>query len=257
MKKATPQLWMKDVDYRFFNYLHSVKVALYEQINRDVYGYDNIFSLYKRLRKFKNLGLVRRYFHEDFARSKVVGLTNLGFTKFVANGTELKTEVGSNAIGHDVGLVEVRHQLMSAANVNAYHTENSLRTWQHYSDEEDFFPYVQMRCDGAVDVSYPEGMVRFAVEYEASAKFSSRYKDVFQRYYQAEEIPLVLYICKHTELMKELILREKRWFDTARPKLFYKTLDDLKQDKTLTFTSRLGERLAVSINSGGAKAVQC
>jgi len=241
-------LWMRDKDYEFFHYLHTVKVALLEQINRDVYGYQKPNTLRKRIQKFESLGLVRCYSHPAYHPRKIMSLTPKGFDQFLSDGTRIRMELASGSIAHDIDLVDVRSCFLQNQNVVEYLTENCLQSYPLYRDSDEFYPFAAVRSDAVAVVRFPEGDVRFAVEYEASSKYSSRCLDRFRRYYRSQEIAFVLYVCKTEKLMKELMRREKRLAEGMTPKLFFKTLTDLKTDSSMTFSNRLGEMLVIKLS---------
>ncbi len=231
------------IDTRFFEYLHQVKIARLDQINRDVYHYDNITALYRRMSKLEAVGyLAGRYDRTSYVQ-KMVHLTDKAFREFVSTGGERAVTLKSNAMTHDTGLVDIRHRFLTCPAVMGYHTENSMQCWPEYFDSGVFFWFVQLRSDAVAEIKLPQQTVRFAVEYEASGKDFRRYRDVVHRYYSVKEIPAVLYICGTTAIMKRIMSTETDHFGTEQPKILYTTLQELGHEGQLILTTRKGDRL--------------
>lgn len=241
--------WKSDKDEEFFSYLHSIKIATLFQINRDIYRYEKFKSLYKRMAKFEKLGLLTQGCHIAFPKQKLITLSRKGFDEFVGNGDERVVELKSDSISHDVTLVDIRHRLLRAGKVIDYHTENSLQTWRENLNAE-LRPYVEARSDAAIKAEFSSGKPFLAVEYEANRKFASRIAEVVSKYYNTDEIPAVLYICKDEEIIEHHLREERKNFSQYDARIYYKTLESFSHDQTLAFKNRDGEVLRLGTKVG-------
>ena len=109
MKSSILGMYISKVDIEFLKYLHSVKVASYEQASRDIYHGLKSNSVAKRLRKLENNKLIEGYRSRTIRHGKkVVSLTKKGFSEFVAKGEEQRIEIKSDSVEHDLSLVDIR-----------------------------------------------------------------------------------------------------------------------------------------------------
>ncbi|MGE0172437.1 MAG: hypothetical protein AB7T49_06630 [Oligoflexales bacterium] len=245
--QATPGFWSSQSDEKLFFYLHQFKVATVEQINRDIYQYAKLNTLYWRLLLLQRLGFIRSCHHHDLGKKKIVSLTEKGFGQFISDGTERTVELKSQAILHDLALVDVKHHLLRSNKISRFYSENELKTWNTYWQSDDFSKFIDVRCDGAVEATLSGGNVTFAVELETTQKNHERSQEIVTKYYQKIEIPAVLFICGNESIRKLFLNIETQYLsenvDRKSGKFFYICLDELLQRQSLVFVDLFGNRL--------------
>ena len=232
--------FIPELDVVAIKYLHTVKVANARQINRDVYRFKNYRSVNRSLKKLVDRGLIQTVYHSSQYPRKLYSATKKGFGKYVRDGFERRVQILSDSIPHDIVLSDIRSRFIDTGSARNYVTENELRCWQDYSDSPLFFNYVQSGCDAVAELDFPTGAVYFAVEYEASLKRMSRYRDIFSRYYLSDAIPFVLYIAGTKSLMSRMINHDKRYFSDKEAKIFYLLLSDFMTSDRLELADRNG-----------------
>ena len=250
MKKKSRGVIIRDWDRKLFSYLLSSKVALIEQIERDLpKKYSTRHSLVVRLWRLRKHGFLSAQYSNLNKGEKVICLTKKSFDLFLSNGNETKRQLKSDKVEHDLGLVDIHHYLKKAKKVSWTLTENDLHTWPGYRDNEKTRAFVELNSDGIVEVEFPNGKFLLALEYEANDKGRARYRELFQNYYAYEEVVAVLYVCKDDHIMKKVMSEEAEFIGNERRSFLYKTIEELKQDKTMTFTDGLGEKIILGEES--------
>lgn len=235
-------------DLKLFNYLFKVKVALIEQINRDVYKYEKNKALYARINLFTRQQYLNTVADACSFGKKIVSLAPKGYKKFIAKGDERRNQLSSNKISHDLDLVDIRYLFKKSPRILEYITENSLLSCNYLVENEDIKPFIDKQPDAVILAKFSTGTAYLAVEYEATLKEITRYRELFTRYYLSDEVPAVIYLCKTKEIMNSLIKIEKKLFLKFKSKFFYKTLDEFKENFFLKFKNRNNEILSI----GGA-----
>lgn len=222
-------------DIRLLKYLHAVKVATYRQIHRDIYPDLKLKTVYNRVAKITKLKLISSsYDRLGLPVEKVMSVSKQGFNKFVADGKENRIELKSDAIIHDIGLVDIRHVMTTRKKVLSYHTENQIQTWWKGSHIHDQSLIANFNSDAIALISLSDSKIWASIEYEASKKAEERYEAIVKKYYQSSEIPLVLYICEDEGIMNQIKNVEKKYYDGQYPKLFYQLKQNIiKNDEVL------------------------
>lgn len=117
-------------DLRLFFYLHAVKVATYEQIQRDIYPDICLDAAGLRIRKLEDTKFVDIQSNRLLMKGKrSVCLRKNTFDDFVRKGGELRIELKSDAIKHDLTLVDIRNKFLHSKKTLDYQTENQIQTW--------------------------------------------------------------------------------------------------------------------------------
>lgn len=245
MSLEKTKLKIRPQDEVLFHYLFSVKVALIEHINRDVYLYQSVKSLYSRLNQFAKAGWIRADYHPSKRAKKVFSLSKKGFRRFIANSSSEKIQLGSGSLNHDLELVDIRCFLLNSPMIEKLWTENDLQCVFSPELYPMLIPFQKVNADGALSVSFPKGKVMLALEYESIQKQSGRYKSLLKKYYQSDEIDYVLYLCKNHSIERAVITQEDKLYKNYRPKFFYRVASDLWQDPSLSFFNRKQERLSL------------
>ena len=236
---------IEKLDIEFFNYLHAVKVATIDQINDNVYEYKTLNGLYKRLRKLEHFRFIRGVAHPEAYPKKIFSLTRYGFNKYVSDGAEERVQLTSDSISHDLELGNIRRRFLNDGIATCYFTENSLNARQNLNTSPELFPYAQIGCDGIAEIPVGKGTIRFAVEYEANAKFWNRYDEILDRYYSNHGIPFVIYISGKGQILSTLKSKDKVLFGDQEPKVFYSSLNQFLYGDTVDLTNRDGKELRI------------
>ncbi len=226
MKLSGVYISEKDID--LFRYLHAVKVATYEQIHRDVFTDISLGAAGNRIRKLEDIKLI------EVGRNRVivdgkryVSLRKNTFEQFVRRGGELQLELKSDAIQHDLTLVDIRHLLMKSARFLGYQTENELQTWS--------IKYKHLNSDALATFRLGTEAFAIPVEYESSLKKADRYEPFVKKYYRAEDLPLVALVADSQDIIDTIIESERKLFNWEKPKFFYKLKQKLFEDESLSF----------------------
>ena len=223
-------------DVQLLRYLHTVKVATYKQIQRDVYPDYKLRSVCNRLAKLERRRLVtgsQNRLHS--CGDRVISVSKEGFEKFIAKGEELRCELKSEAITHDLNLVDIRHSLMKLEKVSFYATENQIQTWGDTENGIESIDLVRLNSDALMKIHSPKKEVWCAVEYEDSEKASKRYEPIVKKYYLSGEIGAVFYVCKSENLVRKISKIESTLFPGDQPKFFYQVKHALHKNDVISF----------------------
>lgn len=249
--QVNPGFWSTSLDEKLFRYLHQVKVATTEQINRDIYQFAKISSLQRRLHRLQSRGFVRCCYQAALGRKNILSLTERGFKKFVSDGSERAVELKSQAILHDIALVDVRFHLLKSTKISRFYSENELKTWNTYWQSDDFGKFIDVRCDGVAAVNLDGGSLLFAVELETVQKNRERSQEIIAKYYQSM-IPVVLFVCGDDSIRATFLKLESEYLSGHAPrksgKFFYVLLSDLLKEPSLVFADVFSNRLLLGEN---------
>jgi len=235
-------------DITFFEYLHTCKVATTKQINRDVFQTSHA-TCYQRLQKYLEAKLIKhaptdRKRDHSFAYEvtpkgeKIIKRSLSG----MLNGSRFK----SNSMAHDLRLVDIRNVLMSRGLVKEYYTENQIQTYTDFRTEAELLPYQELQSD-AVMMLEKEGVkpIYVAIEYEASLKTKSRYRDKLRRFYYSRATAL-FYICESKSLERKLRKIEEEVIKDSNRRIYYITAEEFfRSQEFVTFTGREGLKFEV------------
>lgn len=247
MKKK--KIVITEWDKKLFIYLHQRKVALLEQIQRDLPKYKNIISLNRRIYTLKKGGYLKVNYSADHPKKIVLSITKKGFSDYINYGDCNRRELGSSKIEHDLALVDIRFILLRSEGISKYLSENEFLSFDTYYKNTELKSFILLRSDAVIQYEVNKTSKKkywLSVEYEASKKTLNRYHDLLKHYYSAVDIPLVIYICA-SEQIKNMVARvEKRVKPSKQPfKFYYTILDELKQDPFLRFTTQEGKVLSL------------
>lgn len=223
-------------DVQLFHYLHAVKVATYKQIHRDIYPEYKLKSVCNRVVEFEKLKLVTGTQNRIFScGERVNSLSKVGFEQFVAKGSELRSELKSEVINHDLKLVDLRHAIMKLEKISTYFTENQVQTWGLSDFGIESSKLVQLHSDALARIKFSNGEIWAAIEYESSDKLSQRYEPILRKYYLSEEIGVVFCVCKTENLIHRVSKVEKSLFPSDQPKFFYQVVDHFQKNESVSF----------------------
>lgn len=248
MRKKKRNLILSEWDKKLFVYLHQRKVALMEQINRDLPKFKDINSTRIRLYKLKKAGFLKAHYSNDHPKKIALSITKKTFSDFINNGDCIRKELGSGKVEHDLALVDIRHIISKSEQVKQYLSENELQSFDTYYSGKTFSPFIRLRTDAVIEHRPRDISYWVAIEYEASKKSLGRYKELLRSYYSAVDIPAVLYICESNQIQNMIMREEKLLKPKEGFKFYYKTLEELKLDPSLTFTRQDGISTSLTSN---------
>jgi hypothetical protein len=245
---------LQDIDKKLFSYLYENKVALGEQINRDIYHYDRANSLNFRLRKLSGIGLIEIYRSPYLRTKNLFSLTTKGFKEFIAPESEIRTELRSSKVLHDIDLVDIRNHFNHIAQLKTYYTENLLLSGTTFLNQDSLMNFETMRPDAVVELSFPSATYFVAIEYEAALKYHARYREnLFKKYYGEKGVPAILYICKTPEILARVSAYERKFLTEdlgqEKAKFYYTTSDQLNQEKII-FENIQSKKLTLDKKTG-------
>lgn len=246
-QKNSIEITKKDIDFLF--YLHSVKVSRTDQVGRDAYPHLGQWALYKRLQRLKQEGLIQGSISASSRHRKVYSITSKAFKKYLSRGQIKRKELKSDAVQHDIGLVDVRHALLNFERVDKFIPENSLQTWPSDYFGEMIIPFVRSNSDAVVEVSVGGKSIQFALEYELSLKNEFRYQEVVKKYYMEGSISRVLYVVESHRDLERIMSIENNEDTKKKAKFFYTTFENLVQKKSSIFTNWKGEMMNLGVSN--------
>lgn len=221
MSKKRIQIELREPDFRLFEYLHAVKIATYKQIHRDVFESYSYKSSCNRLRRLEDCRLLSiassRYLSKG---EQVVSLSKHAFSKYVAREGNQRVELKSDAIRHDLSLVDIRSRFLGQRSVAKYLTENEIQTWHP--------ELLKLNSDAIVTVEIGSRKIEVPLEFESSRKKRSRYDQLLQQYYREHRFPLVFYVAEDQGILDCVSDVERTLFQTEEPKFFYLLKSDMQ-----------------------------
>ncbi len=237
----------RSVDEELLRYLHAVKVANYHQIHRDIYPGYHTRSVCNRLNVLEAKGLIVGMRQRFYASGKkVLSISKRGFEAVVAKETEKRLELKSEAIQHDLSLVDIRHRLMQANRISKYLTENQIQTWGSLEYGADIANLEHLNSDAIIAVQFPKAQVLVPLEYESHSKSETRYEPLVRNYYAKDEVAIVFYVCECEAIMNKIIKMENSLYKGDKPKFFFCLLKELLQDDAMPFKNCHGFALKMN-----------
>ncbi len=246
MKHKLKGVYLSEVDIELLSYLHAAKVGTYEKIARDIYPSYSIRGVGNRLRKLEDNHLIAVEHSRLLCGGKrMVTVTKGAFTEFVQKGGEHMVELRSEAVQHDLILVDIRHRLLKSPKTVLYQTENEIQTWG--SPE-----YRKLHSDAIVSMNFGKTTFDIPIEYEASMKKVQRYEPIIKKYYQTSQFPFVAFIASSPKILEKVKLLEKQLYNWDKPKFFYRTVTDFLADDALKIENYYGAVLTLGCDLTGA-----
>ncbi len=229
-------------------YLVKFSIATAAQIRRDVFEGGHPSCVYGKMQRLEKQKFVERmYFQGDGRPTGAYVLTQKGFRDCFRQ-IEQKTSIEKfrpSSLGHDLELVEIAY-VFKRFGVQKYWTENQILANPEGMQDEGLWQITAFRPDALVQLPTPEGGDFFAVEYEASLKYSDAIKSKLNRYYDNEELCGVFFVCKSKEIFKAIRAVDKKYYAKVASKVLYITLEEFKKaTDVLNFYDRDGEKLAI------------
>jgi hypothetical protein len=226
---------------KLFIYLYEHKVALGDDIHRDIYPALDRGSVRNRLGKLMRYGLVKAAYSCSHGTNLVYSLGSKGFNEFIKPlGGKVKRELGSQSVDHDLTLLQIRRMLQKSRTVKKYYPENLVTGGGVVSFDSDTFFIAGFKPDAVVKVEIKEKVFHLALEYEHSRKFQDRYEDLFRRYYGNKSVLGILYICANDRMLKTIQSYERKQLSEQVPKFYYSDFSKWTETGIKVFTNLEG-----------------
>lgn len=234
-------------DIALLRYLHAVKISTFQRIKREIFPDYHLKSVCNRVYRLENNGLVRGWCNRRIENGeRLIALTKKGFADFVADGGEMRAELSSDSTEHDLALGEIRSLLLAANRVSTYHTENQLQTWGKTKLDPRLAPFVDLNCDGLATLKFADEHIFAPIEYDATLKGHDRYCSLLKRYYQHDDVLLIIFIASKTDILNRVSDIERQIFPSNEPKFVYALLENLRQDAQVSFKNCNGDVLLLN-----------
>ena len=228
MVRQPAGMTLQPQDYQLFEYLHAVKAATYDQVARDVYPTHKLESVGNRIRKIEDQRLIDiSISRRALGGKRYLSLSKKAFDEYVRTGTEMRIELKSDAIRHDLRLVDIRHHLMRSPRLIEYLTENQIQTWGH--------EHRYVNSDALLRLKYKADPFYVALEYECSVKKGDRYDAFARRYYSLNLYTIVFIVSETQAALKQIMKAEAKIYQGKLPKFFYRLASDLLSDDAMIF----------------------
>ena len=224
-------------------YLFKYKVASIKQIGRDLFPDLKSNSVLRRLQRLRSRKLIIPAISSLHPNEKIYSLSAKGFRDIMGSDSVERKELLSQAVSHDLALVDIGEKLKSCPAVEHFYPENVLKTKHGLVGSEIHTALQSLSPDGIIKADFGTKKLLLAMEYEATIKAEKRYKNLFQSYYLAPKIAGVLYICKNSRMISKLMEIERNILPCHHSKFFYTTLDDLLSAPKPHFTTLDGSVL--------------
>ena len=238
MIKNLKRLYVTEKDLSFISYLHAVKVATYEQIQRDTYPRLALGTVCNRVRKFHDNGLVEINHGRLLLDGKrLVSLSKKAFKVFIQTGEEVRVELKSDSPKHDLELCDIRSRMLTRPSILVYKTENEIQTWPN--------PMSCLNSDALIHYRIGSEQFRIPVEYERVSKTSRRYEGFISKYYEDDSTACTLVITENQNQISKLMAFEHHLFPTSKSKLFFATLQDVLESGEIRFKNRQQIQLVI------------
>lgn len=234
-----------ETDEKLFRYLYGFKVATADQLKRDIYTSYSKRSINRRVSKLIKFGFLEISRRETTRSQRVVSITPWTFKNYIETGSEQRMELKSAMIDHDLDLLDIAAILKRSKQVLEYYPENIIKA--HSVPKLDQHTFLNnIHPDALLKVKVKNGTFMLPLEYENSRKYMSRYEELFSRYYGHRDIPAILYICNSENLLRRIQKIEAKVLAGQKPKFCYKLFSELKQDRSLKFSTLNGQPLHLS-----------
>jgi hypothetical protein len=216
------------------------------QIRRDIFTEHGLRDVQHRLCKLFRFHYVKRNFCDGLRTRVVYHLGLHAFNKYIrVLGGNVKRELGSRAIQHDLDLPDICYALKQSSRVRNYFPENLISTEGLVSFDLDRFFIDDIRPDAVVEIEGKDRTFCVALEYERTTKYNHRYKDLITRYYNNRFIPGVLYICQNEALLNYVRNIEKSIVGVNTPKFYYSDFSKWSTGESKVFTNLRDSRITL------------
>ena len=163
----------------------------------------NSRSIHWRLNRLVANGMVQRLGNDRSYGEPVFSITHEGLSvleykghALLALGSHLKSIVAEPEIPHTLELNAIRFSLKSSGLLVSWKTELQI-----ISENLVDCGMATKDYDSVVTIRYDNRVVRFAIEYERTAKSAARYREICQTIKDDRATRLVLYLSANQEIM--------------------------------------------------------
>ncbi len=236
---------------RALEQLYLCSVSTVKQLRRDAFDNCSLTFAYRKMREFERAGFVERvYFNNQGRHTMAYTLTMKGFREFILEEESekpLAKKFRPQSLLHELALVDIRHAFGQLSVVKNYYTENLILSGSDHFDSEKLKKAILLRPDAIVELVREGKSYFFAIEYEASLKYSGHIKRKMNNYYDCRDLTGVIFITKGRPIQKSLLAIEEQGNARFNPKIFYATLDEvLGASSKLEFAGRRNAKLAIA-----------
>lgn len=238
-------------DRDIFRFLYESKVATSRQIRARFFPKVSLTFANRRLRLLSKAGWIERagFTENSDSLTYLLSLTDAAYRQFVRKEgvNDLRCQLRSDAVDHDVALVDIRGRLENLPMVNRLYTENLLQSCYDYAESDEFKDYVTLHSDALLEVNFQDEH-RFLVplEYEASLKSKDRCRSKLLDYYVKSDAQAVFFICGSKPVLDRMTEIEGEIGQEFRPKVYFSLLSNvINPAEKVTFTSIQGKSITI------------
>ncbi len=191
----------------------------------------------------------RLYDTEEKNNTLIYSLTDTSKAKvYETYPVKIDSEIRkSEAIAHDLALVDIRKSFESKDSVVRYIPENVLQCCENVRDSTFIKPFAEVRSDAVVGINTKTGIIYGALEYEPSQKASARYEKKLLEYYLRTDIRLVIYIHTNDWLIEQIRKAEENIGQTQESKVFFVRFEQmLVAERPVTFIGKSGNQFELA-----------
>ena len=170
-----------------------------------------------------------------FNGKRVMSLTKMAFDILLKSDNEKRIELKSDAIQHDLNLVDIRHRLMKSRAIKEYFTENEFETWGKAKYSEDCMALAKFYPDAILDIQLPKCRYYAPLEYDLHSKSDARYREILHKYYRSYNVNIVFFVAESKAIIKKLKKLESKIYQVDYPKFFYALKQNLLEGDTIKF----------------------
>lgn len=216
-------------DHLLFNFLFQARIATLEQVNQYIFGGISLQGVGRRMNRLSEKGYLAKSSFLMEQKAKVAyQVADKGLNEI---RSQLPYQVTirprkSDSPEHDVTLNDIRSVMTRAEKVQRVLSENELQSCGEFAKNGELRAFVDLNCDGAIQLQKGQAYLHAALEYDASEKSHHRYMEKIGSYYRHTSIPAVLYICKDNKIKKVIQKAEQEVLkgQDKKPKFYYAIL---------------------------------
>lgn len=209
----------------------------------------------KRLHKLSRVGFIKKITFLDKSKPRIaysISPKGLKEIEELLPGQLIRRELKSDSINHDLVLSRIQKQIRSIKNLVEFKTENTLQSFRFPINDEGYEPFRRLNSDSLLVLKIKERDYYLALEYEASAKESNRWKNTLLNYHLEGGVNGILYICKNKSILKSLYKIEKDFGQKYSTKVYFILLESfLEAKEKAIFTNVLGQEFQINFHNSG------
>ncbi len=226
-------------DREIFNFLYQNKVASFQQIVERYFPDVKKKSAYSSVARLVEAKYLVKMARIEHGRPTIAfSLSDKCFRQFfhLEADSSMRKQFKSNSIEHDIALVDIQKRIRESSVFVSYLTENMLQSKSELLACLPVSDFIDLRTDAAFELSHKDKSYFLGLEYEASFKFSSRYRSKLLSYHSKPKIGIVIFVCANRQIVRSLMKVEKQYCSQFYSKIYYCTLDNLlNRNEKMTF----------------------